>query len=312
MKSLLRLSMLSAALLVLTAFAFAQSADSINSVHWKFQLENSLGATQSAYSDNWVGGEAGSLIWVADHHSRAERTYASYWYWGNELKLSFGQSHTQVDSTKKWEKPRKSSDKLRYDGIVRYSHGWLVDPYVGVTFESQFLDASNPKKKRYVNPIETTEATGVARTIINHADKTVLSTRVGFGLRQRFTTFSVPDTAGAEITYHETTNDGGFEWVTDLLIGSAKTRYSFNSKLSLFQSVFHDKSGGVPTTVKENDDWKAADVNWDNVLRANLTSVLQVALAWQLLYDKQVAVGGRFRETLFLGLAYKFANYTSK
>jgi hypothetical protein len=33
-----------------------------------------------------------------------------------------------------------------------------------------------------------------------------------------------------------------------------------------------------------------------------------MSLAWQLLYDKEIDLGGRFKETLALGLAYKFSN----
>ena len=48
-------------------------------------------------------------------------------------------------------------------------------------------------------------------------------------------------------------------------------------------------------------------MNWDNVLRANVTSLLQVSLAWQLLYDKEISLGGRLKETITVGLAYAFA-----
>ena len=46
----------------------------------------------------------------------------------------------------------------------------------------------------------------------------------------------------------------------------------------------------------------------DNSLRCNLWSLLQMSLGWQLLYDKEIDLRGRFKETLSLGLVYKFAN----
>jgi hypothetical protein len=297
------------ALFATSAFA-AQNVDSIALKQWKIQWESGLGITQSAYSDNWVGGEAGSLIWAAGIRAKAERQYTMNWYHGNELSLAFGQTHSQNKETKKWAPPQKSTDKIRYDGILRYTRGWLVDPYLGLTFESQFLDAADPHKKRYVNPIELTEATGVARTLVNKPDKTMLVSRIGVALKQRMVAFTDP--ADSSKTLHETTNNGGVEWVTELGLGSAKSRYSFNSRLTLFQALIHDRSGGIPNAPKENDDWKAPTVNWDNVLRANVTSILQVTLAWQWLYEKPVSKAGRFKETLTLGLAYKFANYTAK
>ena len=220
----------------------------------------------------------------------AERMFSKSWLFNDELKLEFGQTHTQIDSSKHWEKPKKSADKVRNDAILRLSKGWAVDPYVSGTLESQFLDASGVKQI-YFNPVDLTEAIGVARDIIKVPDVRVLTTRLGFGLRQHM------------IHAMKTTNDGGIDWVTDLVIGSPKTKYSFASKLTVFQALFNAQSDKLP-----NDYWKTADLNWDNTFRANLTSLLQMSLSWQLLYDKEIALGGRFKETLALGVAYKFSN----
>jgi hypothetical protein len=279
---------------------------------WKIQFDAGLGVTQAAFSDNWIGGQAGSIIWVSNFHGKAECQISPPWFQGNELKLEFGQTHNQDKDTKKWAIPEKSADKIRYDGILKLTKGWLVDPYLAATFESQFYDASDPHWKRYVNPIMTTEATGAARTLVNVPDKTVLNTRIGFGLQQRFSAFTDP--ADSNHTLHETTNNGGFEWVSSLALGSAKAPFGFDSRLSLFQAVFHSKSGGIPDTVgqKENKDWQVVTADWDNTLRANITSVIQTTLSWELIYDKTVAKGGRFREALTLGVSYKFANFEVK
>jgi hypothetical protein len=90
--------------------------------------------------------------------------------------------------------------------------------------------------------------------------------------------------------------------VTDLILGSAKSRVGFISRLSLFQALVNNQAPDRDNT------WKATDVNWDNTLRADISRILQMSLAWQLLYDKQIALGGRFQQTLTLGLAYKFTN----
>ena len=68
----------------------------------------------------------------------------------------------------------------------------------------------------------------------------------------------------------------------------------------------------LPAGTKESKDWQTVTVNWDNTFRANITSLIQTSLSWQLLYDKTVAKGGRFKESLTLGLSYKFANFDVK
>ena len=274
-------------------FALAQvpAADTTKAMTaWRIGIETGLGATQAAYSDNWTGGESGSIIWVSNLHGRADRQLSASLFFGNELKLEFGQIHTQVDSTKHWESPKKSADKIRYDNILRLTRGWVLDPYVAGVLESQFLDVTDTTKV-YFNPVDLTEAIGVARYIFNVPASRILTTRVGFGLRQHL------------IHAVKTTKDGGVEWVTDLALGSPKAKYSLVSKFTVFQALFNSQSNVLP-----NDNWKTADLNWDNSLRANLTSILQVSLSWQWLYDKEIALGGRFRETLALGLSYKFAN----
>ena len=90
-----------------------------------------------------------------------------------------------------------------------------------------------------------------------------------------------------------------------------RSRYGFNSRLTLFKALIHSISGGYKNE-PTNDYWKTPTVNWDNIARANVTSILQVSLAWRLSLSKPISKAGRFRETLALGLSYKFANYSGK
>lgn len=296
-------TLIAAGLLLLAASLAAaetSATDSITLHRWKIDFEGNLGLTQGSYSDNWEGGEAGSLIWVADSRTTAVRRFTKNWLFSNELKLAFGQSHSQDEQTKKWTAPKKSADRIRFDTILRLTRGWAVDPYTAGSLESQFYDPSSTLEKRYVNPIDLTETVGVARYLLNKPDVRVITSRVGVGVRQRLV--RMDDTVNVGKSIRETTSDGGAEWVTDIALGSAKTRVSFVSKVTVFQALFNSQAD-------DNDDtWKTADLNWDNTLRANVSRILQVSLAWQLLYDKQLALGGRFKETLALGLTYKFSH----
>jgi hypothetical protein len=40
-----------------------------------------------------------------------------------------------------------------------------------------------------------------------------------------------------------------------------------------------------------------------------VSSLINVGLAWQLLYDKEVDLGGRLKQALSVGLVYNWANY---
>jgi hypothetical protein len=287
--------LIGACLLIILSPLRAQTIDTTGGPGWKVGIETSLGLTQAAFSDNWTGGESGSIIWVSNFRGTASKNLGASLFWANEMRLEFGQTHSQTDSTKHWERPKKSTDKIRHDAILRLMRGWPVDPFASGTIESQFVSRDSLGHKIYVNPVDLTEAVGVARDIYNIPDKSVLTTRVGVGLRQHM------------MHAVKTTNYGGVEWVTDFTLGAPSARYNFVSKFTVFQAFANSQKDELP-----NDYWKTADLNWDNTLRANLTTILQMSLNWQLLYDKEIDLGGRFRETLSLGLAYKFANYEEK
>ncbi|MBM3332894.1 hypothetical protein FJY68_13775 [candidate division WOR-3 bacterium] len=52
--------------------------------------------------------------------------------------------------------------------------------------------------------------------------------------------------------------------------------------------------------------WKALDVGWDNTAAASITKYVMVNLTAQLLYDTEIHDKLRLKETLALGLTYKF------
>jgi len=273
---------------------------------WKVDVSTGILTTQTSYSDNWTGGEAGSINWVAFYNSTTRRQLSRNWYNQYDWKLSFGQTHIQnTDSVddKYWESPRKSEDKIRFDGLLKLTKGWFADPYFAVTLESQFWDARNKDKPRYLNPLTLTESSGLARTIYEKKDQALLTSRLGVGLREYWET-KEDSVNGAIGEVSTSTLDGGVEWVTDLKLGSAASKYSFDSKLTVFQALFNSKSDEA-----ENDYWKTADANWDNILRMKVSSLINVGLAWQLLYDKEVDLGGRLKQALSVGLVYNWANY---
>ena len=59
-------------------------------------------------------------------------------------------------------------------------------------------------------------------------------------------------------------------------------------------------------TPAEEDYWRAPDINWETVFTASITKYLMVNLYTQLLYDKQIDRAGRFKQTLGLGLSWKY------
>ncbi|MBU1881935.1 DUF3078 domain-containing protein [bacterium] len=281
--------------LIIAVSSFAQEAEE-NPYAWKTSVEASLSMTQAAYSDNWTGGEVGSIVWASNLHGIAQKQLSDLWKWENDLKLAFGQTHNQNKETKQWSEPDKSTDKIRFDSILKLTLNSLVDPYAAFVLESQWYDASSADKNLYFSPLELTESAGASRTWYEKGTER-FATRLGFGLRQYFVKVYDP---GTEETTTETANDGGIEFVADYM-EKVNESLSYTSKLTLFQALFYSESDA-----DTEDLWKSLDMAWENILTARVTKIVQVSLAWELVYDEQQSNAGQFKETLALGVGWVF------
>lgn len=267
---------------------------------WQRSLIMDLTVTQTAYSDSWSGGEAGSFNWVGNINGWAERQLSPKFNFRSILKISFGQTFTQDAETKNWSKPAKSTDLIDWENLARFTLGGYVDPFAALRIETQFQDASVSRKKRSLSPFKLTESVGLAHEFYKK-EKDQLLTRLGFAVRQTFTK-TITDSLTFE-TVNRTATDGGLESVTDAAI-TISPNLKYTGKLTLYKAFFFsnkDDLAGTPAA----DDWKAVDINWENIINASITKIISVNLYAQLLYDKEISSKGRFKETLGLGFVFK-------
>ncbi|MEA3297243.1 MAG: DUF3078 domain-containing protein [candidate division Zixibacteria bacterium] len=270
----------------------------VNPEKWKKSLSVDITTTQTSYSDSWVGGEAGSVNWVSNLNALSEKQIKHWFEIKTTLKLSFGQTLTQDADDKSWGKPKKSTDLIDCENVGRFTTGKFVDPYTAFRVESQFMDASDTLKKLYFNPVKLTESAGITRKFFEN-DGSFITSRFGLGLRQIFKR-AVNDQLA---TVDSTLVDGGIESVTDIDIHvNDKLRYT--GKLTLYKALYFSRMDDVKGTPYE-DDWKAIDINWENIVSASITKIVAVNLYTQLLYDKEVSSKGRFKQTLAIGFVFK-------
>ncbi|RME30229.1 MAG: DUF3078 domain-containing protein [Candidatus Zixiibacteriota bacterium] len=284
-------------LLLLTVQVVHAEGDDSTALDWKKALTVDLTTTQTSYSDSWVGGEAGSFNWVANVNGNARRQLSPLVAYSTILKLSFGQTYTQDAETKQWKSPQKSTDLIDWDNVARFTLNGFVDPYAAFRLESQFFDASVPRKKRYFSPLKLTESAGLARKFYEKKDDYITS-RLGFGLREIIRNTIVGDTALLQ-TEDSTEVDGGIESVTDVIL-TLSDKLHYTGKLTMYKALFFSESDTAP-----NDDWKSVDINWENQITANLSKIIAVSFYTQLLYDKQIRRRIRLKETMALGFTFK-------
>lgn len=289
-------------LLLATVTGFAQESEPAGSVDtgWELSANVNLTSTQNAYSDNWAEDEYGSMTWTFSFNALAERQLSRKVNTRNTLKMSFGQTHNQQPD-RAWLEPTKSTDLIDFESLWRYTYGGWVDPYLAGRFQSQFYTVDHTGNEMYFNPMTFTESAGVARTLMKEETREWI-VRLGFGFRQQLNRDSLLNATTMEYG-SETANDGGFEFVSELTTPLVEERLHVTSKLTVFQAIFYSKADDFKGTPQE-DYWQSPDVNLETIFTANITKYIMVNLYTQLLYDKEVALGGRFKETLSMGLTY--------
>ncbi len=285
---------------ILLLIVSANAQDSTNT-GWNKSMIIDFTVTQTSYSDSWTGGEAGSINWVSNLNGSAEKQLSQKFNFRSSLKLSFGQTHTQnIDlPDKPWKKPVKSTDLIDWENVGKFTFGWFVDPYAAFRVETQFYDGSVPDHKRWLSPMRLTESVGVAKKLYSK-DKDFVSSRLGLGIRQLFTKHFIDTLFNTET---ETSTDAGIESVTDVEL-AFHDNLKYTSKLTLFKDFYYSEEDAVKGTFRE-DYWKAIDVNWENIISASITKIITVNLYTQLLYDKEVSLKGRWKETLAIGFVFK-------
>ena len=307
---------------------------------WYPTAEIGVTLSQSTFSDNWAGGDKGSVVWTGIVNASLESQLRKEVNWSNVLKLAYGQMHQQSadeNGDRFWQKPAKSTDLIDYETIFRFTFNGFIDPYLSGRFESQFQDASDAGGRTLsLNPMRFKESAGIARKFINEEERSLL-TRLGFTFRQnKRRLFEAPTGDG---TVSHTTNDGGIEFLADYKAKIFSERVTWTSKFTAYQPVFYSKSevfddltpaqyeaAGLDPDV--GDFAKTVDLDWENIFTSQITKVISVNLYLRWVYDKYdnsvppaltetgdlanpgdvkaaIRKAGQLKETLALGLTYR-------
>jgi hypothetical protein len=311
---------------------------------WYPNLEAGLNLTQGSYSDNWFGGEKGTVAWTLSANGVLESQMKPKVNWRNTLKLAFGQTSQQkIDESGKryWESPQKATDQIDFESLMRFTMGGYVDPFASFSYQSLFLDVSDPfGRKLSFNPMQFKESAGVARKFVNTEQRALLS-RFGFTFRQnRRMIFNDMEEGISTATTTDMTNDGGLEWVTDYKSNVLEKKVAWSSKLTVYQPVFYSgaddlknlpveylQANAISTDVADLSTRISSD--WENIFTSQITKILSVGLYVRWIYDAYdnsvkpqptpeggltnpeavrgaVRKTGQFRETLSIGLTYRF------
>ncbi len=311
---------------------------------WKKSAVIALNLAQSAFSDNWKGGDRGAIAWVGLADLAAERQFSTRFNLANKLQAAYGQIAQQaIDPAdprlKIWDRPEKSTDLLAMESVGRFTLGVVVDPFVAFRGETQFRDESSPIGAIPFNPVTLKETAGIAR-VFEKTDSSEVLSRVGPAVRQVIAKSWVDPVTREKERF--VASDGGLDWQTDVTRPILKNRVRYRGTLIVYKPLFYSKSDDLKafdvladsaaaaqgtTHGPVADYWKTVEVNFQNTFTAQITKLLSVNLFAQWFYDKYDAAAnvdldqpypvlaaeiernirksGQFKETLALGLSYR-------
>jgi hypothetical protein len=270
---------------------------------WKLDLNANLTTAVNSYSNNWVGGEAGSFSWASQFLGSAEKQISPKFNTKTTLKLQFGQTILQNKDTKNWSVPQKSSDLIDGEELLRLTLDSWVDPFISVRVISQFLDGSDTVITRYGNPLDITEALGVSRTL-QKSESVEWATRLGVAARQLVDRHHLDTALDTRSTNY--TNDGGFEFNMDLKAANKEKWVSYLGSLRVYEALLSSKADEFKGTSAESD-WRYPHVKFENTLTLTLAKYLMLNVSAYLYYDKDISSDVRLKETLSAGLTYVYS-----
>jgi hypothetical protein len=322
------------------AVAEANPDEEFEAGNWGTQMSVGANLLQSYYTNNWNGGDKGSIVWNATLEALAKKQLSDVWHWHNTLSLAFGQNHQQerdADGSLSWQRPDKTTDEIKAESLLRYTRSeWA--PFFSVGFESQFLDQTDAfGRDLSLNPLIFSQSVGISRMLVENEERTLLA-RLGFTVHESVRDIYLSAPPDDE-TSSESAVDGGIELVLDYDAKLLGGRVEYESEIRVYQPVFYSGKSDVEDLAAQvlldagldedlADYFLATDIDFSNTFKANITSVINVQLHLRWVYDKYdntvvpvvedggvtnpgavaaaVRKVGQFKQTMSLGLGYTF------
>jgi len=306
---------------------------------WAREGKFGLNLLQSYYTENWNGGDKGSVVWSANFDYLAQSQISRNWNLAYQLNLAYGQSHQQDREGGElvWRKPDKTTDQIKFDSMLRRTldGGWA--PYFSFRFESLFEDLNDPKadavdarpRSITINPLRFTEALGVSRMLVKNEKRSLLA-RFGAAFHQSSRVYWLDPPGVSEDKIREGTLDGGLELIFNYRAKILQEKVDYESRLTFYQPLLLSMKDDLEAIDPDLYDYaKTLDVDWESTFITYVTEAINIQLYLRWMYDKYdntvapvladdgsvdnvedvaaaVRKKGQFKQTLSLGVAYTF------
>lgn len=276
-----------AATLVLAGSVFAENGmfSGYLPENWTADVVASVRYSRHYYK-NWQedGTNTSSLILRYDADVKGHWKYAD---WRNVIKLAWGEDYTKGIGH------RKTEDEIYWESTVDFNMFGVIKPYAGGRFETQFAkgyeydDDEGTKKSisSFMDPAYVTQFAGVA-----YVPNDMFSQRLAFANRM-----TISDGYGYADDEDTRKVEGfkdepGLESVTEFKYALSDI-VSFKSRLWAFVNF-----EGVDEI----------DGKWENELGVQLAPFIELSVALELFYDKDLDEDTQYKDAIYFGLSWRW------
>ncbi len=277
--------MLAGILALLIPFTGTAQETQSSPTGWIKEAVGNLNITQVSFS-NWTQGGENTFAWQIIVNTKFSRKGEKL-NWTTSGKFSFGKAKLGKSQF------RKSVDEIKLESVLTYRLGKHVNPFLAATMLTQFTDGfvytdtSRTKISDFLDPGYFTQSVGLAA-----APFSTMKIRLGFAFKEtvtrNFPAHYADDPATPEL---ETIRfEVGMNSAMELSQKLSET-VRLESKLALFSNL---------KSIKE------VDVNWDSLISASISRLVNVNFNFRLIYDRNVSPKRQIKQSLAVGFTYTF------
>lgn len=271
--------------MLISCKSFAQDVpDSLLKQGWNPTGLLGINLSQVAFT-NWAQGGSNSLAFSV--FAKLGAAYLDLPYkWKNKLNVAYGRSKIEDSGF------RTTDNDIYFESVLSRQIGWVVDPYLDVTFRSAITKGYNYSLDPIVqitdffDPGYLTEALG-----FTYDHNKIITTRLGVAFQQTFANDFAALYSDDPETLDEIEKfkfDTGIESITEV-------KYEFLPNMAYFSFL------RLFSRFSSLDVW---DVRWENLITAKINDYFNVNFNMVLLHEISQTRKTQFKEALQLGFSY--------
>ena len=273
-------------LTILGIFSVAHTQDNDKlPIGWSKSIVGVLNLTQTQF-DNWSQGGENSLAWQTNVNAEFIKNDSGY-TWTNTGKFSYGKIKVGDQDA------RKSVDEIKIESVYMLKLPVLFKPYVSASAETQsttgykYSQDETVAISKFLNPAYFYQSLGLGYVIEKR-----FQSLLGVALKETY----APD-------YPEIYSDDPATEKTEKLRFEVGAESSTLLKQKLTETTLVDSELQLFSNLQRFDE---IDVQWSTLFSTKVSDYININFNFKLFYDKDISRKRQIKQSLALGLAYRF------